>query len=422
MEKQIQYIDINNLHPHPQNPRIELGDIGELAESIRVNGVMQNLTVVRRSDGQYTVIIGHRRLAGAKLAGLKKVPCVVADMDERQQVATMLLENIQRSDLTVYEQAQGFQLMFNLGETAKSISEKTGFSKETIRKRVGLLKYDGSKLKEAEERGGTLQDFYELNAIEDDKLRNKVLETVGTSNFRAQLQSAKTSEIIKKNKPAVLTQVKRFAEYTDDILNKVFVASYYLLETPELIKTPDDAGHIKYYWRDNGHFVYLYKDRLKSFDEVRQELKEEQNRVSKDMLEELSRNALKLRIDFMKNYVGRQRDIQLFIDVFAKEVCSNFDCIDLEGGVLDRLFELVEESDCEAIMSEAYKNCPFHTFGCFAYAILENPNARYFNNDLVYKMSEALDNVYDFLQQLGYELSDEELSLKNGTHALLKKG
>ena len=144
---QIEYIKIENLHSHPNNPRKDLGDLAELANSIKVNGVMQNLTVtpmVVEETGQimqseYKVVIGHRRKAAAKLAGLVELPCMVVVMDERQQLATMMLENIQRSDLTVYEQAQGFQMMLDLGETVESISLDTGFSATTIRRRTKLL-------------------------------------------------------------------------------------------------------------------------------------------------------------------------------------------------------------------------------------------------------------------------------------------
>ena len=121
----------------------------ELAESIKANGVLQNLTVVPNMvtgeiSGEtwqrgYKVIIGHRRLAAAKLAGLTEVPCVVTEMTPQEQVATMLLENMQRSDLTVYEQAQGFQMMLNMGETVETVSQKTGFSQSTVRRRVKLL-------------------------------------------------------------------------------------------------------------------------------------------------------------------------------------------------------------------------------------------------------------------------------------------
>ena len=76
----IQMIAIDRLHPHPDNPRKDVGDVSELAASIRHSGVMQNLTVVPFGVG-YRVVIGHRRLAAAKEAGLTELPCMVSDMD-----------------------------------------------------------------------------------------------------------------------------------------------------------------------------------------------------------------------------------------------------------------------------------------------------------------------------------------------------
>lgn len=141
---EIKYIPVSKLWRHPDNPRKDLGDVTELAESIKVNGVLQNLTVVpligeitKKWDGEsYRVIIGHRRLAAAKLAGLEELPCVVVEMSDREQLSTMLTENMQRSDLTVYEQAQGFQMMLDMGDTVEDIAEKSGFSATTVRRRV----------------------------------------------------------------------------------------------------------------------------------------------------------------------------------------------------------------------------------------------------------------------------------------------
>ncbi|MBE6671614.1 MAG: ParB/RepB/Spo0J family partition protein, partial [Ruminococcaceae bacterium] len=137
-ENKLVYLSLEDLYPHPDNPRKELGDISELAESIKAKGIMQNLTVVSREEGGYTVIIGHRRTAAAKAAGLSSAPCIIADMTPAEQVQTMLLENMQRSDLTVYEQAQGFQMMMDLGDTVDGIAEKTGFSKKTVRRRLKM--------------------------------------------------------------------------------------------------------------------------------------------------------------------------------------------------------------------------------------------------------------------------------------------
>ena len=168
-------IPANEIHPHPDNPRKDLGDLTELADSIKANGILQNLTVVPRvvtgeitgrtwQDG-YTVVIGHRRLAAAKLAGLKELPCIVSDMGLRDQVRTMLMENIQRADLTIYEQAQGFQMMMDMGDTVEEIARKSGFSQSTVRRRVKLLALDQEKLKASVERGANLVDYMELGCI-----------------------------------------------------------------------------------------------------------------------------------------------------------------------------------------------------------------------------------------------------------------
>lgn len=134
-------IKLEEIYQHPDNPRKDLGELTELSESIKKNGVMQNLTVIPGHyitseewsemaaqykenpteelrnkmntihsgewlDEGYTLIIGHRRCAAAKLAGLSEVPCrIVDDMNRKEQVSTMLEENMQRNDLTIYEQA-----------------------------------------------------------------------------------------------------------------------------------------------------------------------------------------------------------------------------------------------------------------------------------------------------------------------------
>lgn len=101
-KSKLQMIPTDKLHPHPDNPRKVISDISELAESIKANGILQNLTVVPNNDNwdDFTVIIGHRRLAAAKQAGL-----------------------------TVYEEAKGCQLLLDLGDTVAEVAEKTGFQK-----------------------------------------------------------------------------------------------------------------------------------------------------------------------------------------------------------------------------------------------------------------------------------------------------
>ena len=115
----LRYIAVHKINPHPDNPRKELGDLAELSDSIRNNGILQNLTVVpyvgeethEVIEGLYRCIIGHRRLAAAKIIGMDAVPCVVAQMTQADQIKNMLMEDMQRSDLSPVEQADGFQMM-----------------------------------------------------------------------------------------------------------------------------------------------------------------------------------------------------------------------------------------------------------------------------------------------------------------------
>mgnify|MGYP003321182715 CR=1 FL=1 len=217
-QTKIVMLPVDKLHPHKDNPRKDVGDVTELAESIKANGILQNLTVVISEDGGYTIIIGHRRLAAAKKAGLKRVPCVIAEMTEKEQIATMLTENMQRSDLTVYEQAKAFQqLSLDLGMTVQEIADKSGFSESTVRRRVKLAELDGKAFKKACERGATLFDFAELDKLDDPADKAKCLEAMGTSNFRNELKSALDRQRKKQRVAKYEEQVSAFAEKIEKI-------------------------------------------------------------------------------------------------------------------------------------------------------------------------------------------------------------
>ena len=128
----IQEIEISKLRMHPKNMRKTYTNIDELSDSIKAKGILQNLTVVENPEeaGTYWVVIGNRRLTAARKAGLETAPCQIVEMDERDQASTMLLENMQRSDLTIIEQSQGIQMVLDLGETVDGLSEKNWIQQE----------------------------------------------------------------------------------------------------------------------------------------------------------------------------------------------------------------------------------------------------------------------------------------------------
>jgi len=193
MNDKLVMIDISEIYPNKDNPRKDIGDIKELTKSIKKNGLMQNLTVVpghwenelAYTNG-YTLLIGHRRYAAAKAAGLTEVPCrIISGMDKKEQVSTMLEENMQRADLTAFEQAEGFQMVMDLGYTEKDLVTKTGFSETTIKRRLNIAKLDKELLKEKNEDEAfqlSLTDLYKLEQIKSIDKRNEVLSKAKTAN------------------------------------------------------------------------------------------------------------------------------------------------------------------------------------------------------------------------------------------------
>ena len=172
-------IDKALIDPHPDNPRKDLGDLSELIESIRMNGILQNLTVVPQDDEwtRFTCLIGHRRLAASKqIAKITEVPCIIVeDLSRNEQIGIMLEENMQRNDLTIVEQAESFQMMLDLGETIETIGDKTGFSETTIRHRLQIAKLDPELLHDEDAYQFRLADYIKLEKVEDIEERNKIL-------------------------------------------------------------------------------------------------------------------------------------------------------------------------------------------------------------------------------------------------------
>lgn len=200
------YISRNQLEPHPDNPRKDLGDLEELRESIRQNGIMQNLTVIPTDDtfDHFRILIGHRRFAASE-GILNELPCVIVeDLTDREQVGIMLCENLQRKDLTFYEQGQGFQMMLDLGDTIDEISEKTGFSKNTVKHRVEIAKLP-KKAIEDNKFQLTIGDLIELEKIADVKKREQILSASWDSNnLKNRINQEIREQKIQKN----LKQVK----------------------------------------------------------------------------------------------------------------------------------------------------------------------------------------------------------------------
>lgn len=438
MEKTITYVSIDKIYPHPDNPRKELGDLSELAESIKAKGIFQNLTLVPRDEDTYTVIIGHRRLAAAKLAGLETVPCAIVEMSERDQLATMLLENMQRADLTVFEQAQGFQMMIDLGESVKDIAEKTGFSKTTVRRRLKMAELDKATLKEVSGRQISLEDFDKLAEIEDISKRNEVLKEIGTGNFNQRVNAAIKRQGIDRNLPHVKKILKdlkakalTWSETYGGKYEQISQVYFYQWDpTTELFNLGDNKDEKLFYYLDDYGSVKLLKAKPKA-PAVKKSAKElarakmisDRNKIAEDLTE----SAKQLRRDFIKGITMNYRNSERIMDGAAKVLATatgaymynvnNVSVLELIG--VDKANLGYEER--KAAFEKIYREKPERVIPAMIYLYFECSTGH--NYCLISKQSPPqhyenpwLNALYDWLITLGYEMSDDEKALRNGTH------
>jgi ParB family chromosome partitioning protein len=135
-------VPVGEVLPGTMQPRNGFDDdsLGELAESIRENGIMQPL-VVRPRDGGYELIAGERRWRAAQMAGLAKVPIVIRDVDDRTALELALVENLQRENLDPIEEAKGYaQLMDQFDLTQEEVAAKVGKNRATVANALRLIK------------------------------------------------------------------------------------------------------------------------------------------------------------------------------------------------------------------------------------------------------------------------------------------
>jgi ParB family chromosome partitioning protein len=131
-------IPVEEITPNPDQPRQNLGDLTELVASIREKGVLEPL-LVRKVGGRFQIIAGERRYRAAVDAGLDEIPCVVRDSSDAEMMELALVENLQRKDLTPFEEADGLQMLADAyGYTHEMMAEKLGKSRTSVTEILAL--------------------------------------------------------------------------------------------------------------------------------------------------------------------------------------------------------------------------------------------------------------------------------------------
>ncbi len=202
-------IPINQIEPNPQQPRVEIGDLSELSNSIKQNGILEPLLVKPIGDGTWMIIAGERRWRAANLAGLREVPCIEFDIDEKSIAEIALIENLQRKDLNVWEEADGLAALGSrYGYTHEEIAKKIGKSRTTVTESfaiAGLPDAIREKCRQADINAKST--LLEIARQFDKKAMHAFLDNIKTQDLNRQ-QIRKKVGTVKKSKEKNLDESK----------------------------------------------------------------------------------------------------------------------------------------------------------------------------------------------------------------------
>lgn len=449
-------LPVAELHPHPQNPRHDLGDITELAANIKENGIRQNLTVNAEPDGSYTVIIGHRRLAAAKEAGLSEVPCAVVRMDKQKQLATMLEENLHRSDLTLSDKVRGFEQLRLSGMETAAIVKTTGFSKRSVERHFAYADKIGAdviaraeKAAKSNNRQVTLDELDRLVTIKDDERRAELAADLGTQNFGYRYQRAHEDEqnaeqfaefremMSDFGIPEIELSGFRGSEYADyNVYDRATLSYGSILRAPHdtfaqvcetlSITVPEDDIH----WVDNGgawgYLIFPLRDRTKKAEaRAAREREDAERRERHKKIESAAEAAFRSRFEYVMkgDPTFTYWDLLDFLAFAAQKG-------DFDSDLFEKLTGLdLEELDDDKNLFWDYYNDKFcgskrdENEFCkelfrLAYAMWGDDPYPSCNWEGSFRKDESLNRLYDYLEVFDYEMSDEEQALIDGTSPL----
>jgi ParB family chromosome partitioning protein len=202
-QRQVMLLSVDQLAPNPSQPRrvFDSGGLEELASSIRQHGILQPLTVRRSAQG-WEVVAGERRLRAAKMAGIGEVPCLVAEVDERESALLALVENLQRQDLHYLEEASAIaSFLKESGLSQEEAAEKLGRSPSAVANKLRLLRLSPECAAELLNHHLSERHARALLRLEDESERRAALRHI----VEAELNVAQTEAYIEQRLRALQT-------------------------------------------------------------------------------------------------------------------------------------------------------------------------------------------------------------------------
>ena len=241
--------------PNPRQPRrsFDETELAKLSASVRQDGILQPLTVRRNPDGKsYEIVSGERRLRAAKLCGLLSVPCIVVEMNERTSALMALVENIQRQDLSFFDEAIAIEKLIDFyGMTQEDAAMRLGMAQSTLANKLRLLKLSDEEREAVSAYNLTERHARALLRVPSE-LRMDVINRAGKFGLNVDKTEAYIEELLRgekekesyRKRSVILKDVKLF-------MNTVSKA----VETMQMAGVRVDTKKVK----SDGYIEYLIK-------------------------------------------------------------------------------------------------------------------------------------------------------------------
>lgn len=263
-KEKIYYIPIEDIIPNRFQPRLAFDEkeLNELANSIIKYGVIQPI-VLRNIGDKYEIIAGERRYKASCLAGLKKVPAIINNTDDNTSAEIALLENLQRKNLSVIEEAQSYKKLMDRGFTQEEIASKLGISQSSIANKMRLLNLPKdvqnallyNKISERHARS--------LLSLPDADMQRNLLNKIISEKLTVKQTEEEISAILNRNKEQepLPEDIQRFlkieprTESKEALLGDKQVEEYLDIKVPEVVKIEPEAKATMTEYTDNTEII-----------------------------------------------------------------------------------------------------------------------------------------------------------------------
>ena len=214
-ENKILLIPQGDILPNPNQPRrrFDYDELEGLAQSIRANGILQPLLVRQLDDGKYELVAGERRLRAARLIGLTKLPCIVNEISESESAVFAVIENLQRSNLDYFEEAEAIALlMSDYRLSQEELCKRLGKAQSTISNKLRLLKLSEEMRYRISRAGLTERHARTLLSLTDEVQRARALSIIIDRHLTVSESESLVEQMLRKNEAPKRQILKGFKD------------------------------------------------------------------------------------------------------------------------------------------------------------------------------------------------------------------